>query len=221
MMNTATGLNLSTGVRTHLLFIIVIMLTACMGSSRPPKPIYYYTLEYDAPEFQTVPQLPFTLRVERFSVSPPFDSQRMIYTDKGLKRNAYAYHQWIVAPGELLPYFLVRDLRHADIFRAVMTPDASLPATHSLYGWVEKFVEMDASPKWQASAIINVTLISNLDNDPTDKILLQKRYRATAPCKENSPEALAEAMSSAVAEISTAITKDIYGRLSTAETLKY
>jgi ABC-type uncharacterized transport system auxiliary subunit len=207
--------------RVCFLLSVATLLLVCIGASKPPNPVYYYTLDYATPSVQLAQHLPYTLRVERFSVSPPFNSQRIIYAHKGLQRNAYAYHRWIVAPSELLPYFLARDLRQSNGFRAVMTPDASLSATHSLYGWVEEFIEKDASAQWQAAAIIHITLISNLDMDPTRKILLQKRYSGTAPCKAKTPEALAEAMSSTVAEISQAITKDVHNRLSTVETLKY
>lgn len=220
-MKTANYRIIRTGARICLLLSMAITLSACLGSSRPPKPIYYYTLDYETPVAQLPHHLPCILRVERFSVSPPFNSQRIIYAHNGLQRNAYAYHQWIVAPGELLPYFLARDLRRTNGFRAVLTPDAAISATHSLHGWVEEFMEQDASPRWQAAAVINVTLISNLDPDPTRKILLQKRYRATAPCRAKTPEALAEAMSSAVAEIAKTIVKDIHDRLTTVETLRY
>jgi ABC-type uncharacterized transport system auxiliary subunit len=221
IMKTANFRISGTGGRILLPLIIAITLSACISGSKPSNPIYYYTLDYETPSVQMANHLPFTLRVERFSVSPPFNSQRIIYAHDGLQRNAYAYHQWIVAPGELLPYFLARDLRQTNGFRAVLTPDASLSATHSLHGWVEQLIEKDDSPHWQAAAIIHITLISNLDKDPTRKILLQKRYSATAPCKTKTPEALAEAMSSAVAEISQAITKDVHDRLSAADTLKY
>jgi ABC-type uncharacterized transport system auxiliary subunit len=220
-MKTVNNRIICSGARIYLLLCVAIMLSSCLGASKPPNPIYYYTLDYDAPSIQLAHLLPCVLRVERFSVSPPFNSQRIIYAHDGVQRNAYAYHQWIAAPGELLPYFLARDLRQTNGFRAVLTPDASLSATHSLYGWVEEFVENDASPRWQAAAIIHITLISNLDKDPTRKILLQKRYRVSAPCKAKSPEALAEAMSSVVAEISQAVAKDVHDRLSTVETLKY
>lgn len=207
--------------RVLLPLLMMIALSACMGTSKPPHPVYYYTLEYATPAVQTLQQLPFTLRVERFSVSPPYNSQRIIYAHDGLQRNAYAYHQWIASPGDMLPYFLARDLRHSNAFRAVLTPDASLPATHSLFGWVEEFVEKDASDYWQAVATINITLISNLDKDPSRRILLQKRYNAAARCKSRTPEALAEAMSSAVAQISQAVMEDVYQRLSTVEPLNY
>ena len=199
----------------------LILLAACMGTSQSPQPIYYYTLEYSSPSQQFASVLPCTVRVERFSVSPPYNSQRIFYSHDGLQRNAYAYQQWVASPGELLPYFLARDLDQTNGFRAVMTPDAALSATHSLYGWIQEFVEQDADSGWQASAIIHMTLISNQERDPTRKILLQKRYAATSVCKDKTPQSFAEAMSSAVADISKTVGENIYDRLSTVETLNY
>jgi ABC-type uncharacterized transport system auxiliary subunit len=220
-MNCASPHNVAASIRNCLLLLLPFFCCACMGKSSPPQPIYYYTLGYESPGISPSPQLPCTLRVERFSASPPFNSQRIIYAHGGVRRNAYAYHQWIAAPGELLSFFFARDLRESGGFRAVLTPDATLSATHSLHGWVEEFIEKDDAAQWQASATIHVTLISNLDHDPTRKILLQKRYHAAAPCKAKTPEALAEAMSRVAGKVSQDVIKDVYGRLSAAETLKY
>lgn len=207
--------------RNCLLLLVPLLCLACVGKSRPPQPIYYYTLGYESPTTALAPQLPCTLRVERFSASPPFSNQRIVYAHGGLRRNTYAYHQWIAVPGELLAYFFARDLRQCSGFRAVLTPDAALSATHSLYGWVEEFIEKDDTARWQATATINMTLISNQDHDPARKILLQKRYSAASPCNAKTPEALAEAMSQVVGKISQAVIKDVYHRLSSTETLQY
>jgi ABC-type uncharacterized transport system auxiliary subunit len=220
-MNCANPHHFPSRFPNCLLLLVLILFGGCMGNSRPPEPIYYYTLGYETPTVHLAPQLPCILRVERFSVSPPFNSQRIVYARKGLQRNAYAYRQWIAAPGELLAYFLARDLRQSSGFRAVLTPDASLAPTHSLYGWVEEFLEKDTTTGWQAAATIHITLISNLDRDPTREILLQKRYNASAPCNAKNPEALAEAMSKVVGQISQDVIKDVYDRLSTFQTLKY
>jgi cholesterol transport system auxiliary component len=208
-------------IRNLLLLLLPLLCAACIGNSRPPQPIYYYTLSYESSAVPLAPQLPCALRVERFSASPPFNSQRIIYAHGGLQRNAYAYHQWIAAPGELLSFIFARDLRQCGGFRAVLTPDAALSATHSLYGWVEEFIEDDEAAQCQAAATLHITLISNRDHDPTHRILLQKRYHATAPCTAKTPEALAGAMSQTVEKISQAVIKDVYNRLSTAETLQY
>jgi ABC-type uncharacterized transport system auxiliary subunit len=208
-------------IRNCLLLLVPLLCSACMGKPRPSQSIYYYTLGYESPAASLAPQLPCTLRVERFSASPPFNSPRIVYSHRGLQRNAYSYNQWIAAPGELLPFFFARDLRRSGGFQAVLTPDASLSATHSLFGWVEEFIEKDYAAGWQAAAIIHITLISNRDHDPSRKILLQKRYHVAEPCKAKTAEALAEAMSRVAQNISQALIKDVYHRLSTAETLQY
>jgi ABC-type uncharacterized transport system auxiliary subunit len=210
------------GLATFVLLVVAALtLSACMTNSSRPKTIHYYTLGYDPPEIRLPQQLPLTLHVKRFSASPPFHTQRIIYAGKGAHRNAYAYHQWIAAPADLLPYFFVRDLRKSNGFKAVLTPDTSLPATHSLYGWVEEFIEKDDASKWLAVATIHISLINNMNADPTQKMIFQKRYHATATCKTKTPEALADAMGYALAQITANVVQDIHLRLTSNVTLTY
>jgi ABC-type uncharacterized transport system auxiliary subunit len=201
--------------------LLAFALSACMSPSNPPKPTYYYTLNYPLTNTRLNPQLPAVLRIERFAVSPPFHTQRIIYAGKGHHRNAYAYHQWIAPPGEMLPYFLARDFSKTNGFKAVLTPNTSLAATHSLHGWVEEFIEDDGSKEGAAVAAIHITLVNNLNIDPTGKILLQKRYHARVPCLSATPAALAESMSTAVAKISAEIARDVYSQLSSGGELKH
>ena len=113
-----------------LLCIMLLLLSACMHSATTSNPVYYYTLDYATPAGSFSRRLPDVLRVDHFSASPPFNTQRIIYADKGLHRNAYAHHRWIAPPAELLSYLLARDLQDSNAFQAVLAPDNSLPATH-------------------------------------------------------------------------------------------
>lgn len=194
--------------------LLPFVFSACLPQSAPPKPFYYYTLDYPSPELDLGSQLPVVLRVERFSVSPPFNSQRIFYGDKGPYRNAYAHHQWIAAPSELLPFLLARDLRATQAFRAILTPDNSLVPTHLLSGWVEEFLELDQTATWQACLRLNITLIAADEPDPSRRILLQKPYDAQAPCAEKTPAALAQAMGVATGKVSSAVIQDVYEVLS-------
>lgn len=204
-----------------LLAVVAIAVSACMGQSSPPKPIYYYTLDYPSPAIRLNHQLPAVLRVERFAVSPPFHTQRIIYAGKGSNRNSYAFHQWIAPPGELLPYFLARDLRKTNGFKAVLTPGTSLAATHSLHGWVEEYIEKDGSTSCTAELTIHISLINNMNADPSAKIMLQKRYHGSERCSSKTPAALAESMGKAVSKVSSEIARDIHHRLSSGGALKY
>ena len=201
-------------VHTILLLLLISMLCACMGAVKPPEPIYYYTLDYSPPEPSFADPVPCIIRVERFSASPPYNTQRIVYADAISHRNTYAYHQWIAAPGELLPFLFARDLEHTKGFQAVFPPDSAVRATHSVHGWIEQFIEEDTAKSWMASAILHIALISDTSPDPTARIMLQQRYAAKMPCSAKTPAALAIAMGKVVSQISEAMSRDIFNRLS-------
>lgn len=194
--------------------VLAVSLWGCMGASSATQPVYYYTLDYAPAPRGFVKPLPWVLRVERFTASPPFNSQRIVYADKGLHRNAYTHFQWVAQPGELLAYSLARDLRRTEAFQAVYAPDGGSPPTHLVTGWVEEFVEEDFVQPPQASVKVNISLISVREPDPVRRILFQKSFSAKAPCTESTPAALSVAMSAAAAQISSAVIEEICSHLS-------
>lgn len=194
--------------------IVFLAPAACMRTPSGAKPVYYYTLDYSPAPRSFEKPLPWVLRVDRFTASPPFNSQRMIYADKGLHRNAYAHFQWVAQPGELLAYALARDLRQTNAFQAVWAPDGASPPTHLVTGWVEEFIEEDFVQPPQAHVKLSISLIDVREADPVRRILFQKTFSAKAPCAESTPAALSVAMSSAVSQISTAVIEEIYSHLS-------
>jgi ABC-type uncharacterized transport system auxiliary subunit len=193
----------------------LLVLTGCIGNASAPGTVYYYAIDYTREAPSAPSRLPVVLRINRFSVSPPFNTQRIVYAEKDLHRNTYAYHHWIAQPGELLSYLLARDLDYCDGFQAVVPADATQPATHDVYGWVEEFIEIDHHNPWQASVRIHITLASALNPDPGRRVLMQKRYSQKADCKAKTPAALAQAMSVAVASIYKKVVHDIHSRLET------
>ncbi len=201
-------------VRLLLAVTLALVLAGCMGASSAAKPVYYYTLDYTPAPRSFAKPLPWVLRVERFTASPPFNSQRIVYADKGLHRNAYAHFQWVAQPGELLAYSLARDLRQTNAFQAVWAPDGASPPTHLVTGWVEEFIEEDFIQPPQASVKMSISLIDVREADPVRRILFQKTFGAKVPCEEATPAALSVAMSAAVSQISTAVIEEIYSRLS-------
>lgn len=207
---------------TPIVLVITVaciqVLTGCIGNASVPSTVYYYTLDYKSEAPNAPSRLPVVLRVNRFSVSPPFNSQRIVYAEKNLHRNTYAYHHWIAQPGELLSYLLARDLDYCDGFQAVLPADATQPATHDIYGWVEEFIEIDDHNPWQASVRIHITLASALDPDASRRILMQKRYSQKVDCEAKTPAALAQAMSVAVASIYKEVVHDIHSHLKTDHT---
>jgi ABC-type uncharacterized transport system auxiliary subunit len=190
-----------------------VLCVACLGKSTPARSVNYYTLDYPVPAASFDRQLPCVLRVVRFAVSPPYHTQRIIYGDQGLFRNAYAYQQWIAAPGDLLAYLLARDMRHSEAFGTVLAPDTTLAADYSVYGWVERFLEKQTPSGSLADLALHITLVSENEASPDERIVLQKSYFASADCVSATAQGLALAMSSAVEQLSPSITMDIYDGL--------
>lgn len=195
--------------------IIVFAVGACVGPKSAAKPVYYYTLD-DKPiplTFET--PLRHVVRVDRFTASPPFDTQGIVYADKGLHRNTYTHFKWIAVPGELMAFVLARDLKQSGAVRAVLPPDAGTPSTHTIQGWIESFLEEDFSEPAQAALRLSIALIDTRQADPVQRILFQKSYSAKAPCESRTPAALSTAMTTAVATVNEQIIKDVHGYLST------
>lgn len=201
-------------LRAMVVVAVALALGGCMGAGSAIQPVYYYTLDYAPAPHSFAKPLPWVLRVERFSASPPFNSQRIIYADKGLHRNAYAHFQWVAQPGELLAYSLARDLRQTNAFQAVWAPDGGSPPTHLIAGWIEEFIEEDFVQPSRASVKMGISLIDVREADPVRRILFQKTFSAKVTCEAATPAALSVAMSTAVSEISTAVIEEIYSRLS-------
>lgn len=213
-MKTIRG-GMTTRRRNRLLPLICLtaLLAGCSGIGGPPPDIDYYALEYDPPAADAGAPLPFVLRVDRFGVSPFYDSNRIVYRDADYRRDAYVYHRWWAGPAEMVPHFLARDLDASQAFKSVFVFDRSLPATHVIEGTVAEFFELDDPDGWRAVLTLRIALIRPDEPDVSRRILLQRSYREQEPCDRKTPQALAAAMSRAMSRASRAIVADIRQRL--------
>ncbi len=193
-----------------VLLLLILFSGGCSWLRNPPEKIAYYALEYDPPTvvaFQTLPQV---IRVDRFRVSPLYNSQKMIYREGPFERDAYVYHKWWANPGDMIADYLARDLRASELFSGVFLGERTATAGHILEGFVDAFYELDGPDIWYGVVALNITLLDATEPDITRRILLQKKYSTREICEEKTPVALAQAMSSAMYRISAAIITDIY-----------
>ena len=103
-----------------------------------------------------------------------------------------------------------RDIQNSGLFKAVVSRDSRLPSAYILEGTVDEFLEWDKKNSWEALLSVSITFMHENEPDISKKILFQKTYHATKPCRQKNPKALAEAMSLAMSEISEQIILDIY-----------
>ena len=196
-----------------LILAAIFAIMGCIGHQAPKKPVTFYQLEYasQAPHFAEAP-LPFVIRVEPFQPTELYGSQRIVYKEKQYITSQYNYHQWITPPDRMVPEFLARDLRQADIVQAVFL-NGGEAATHRLVGSLTAFYENDQEAQWEAVAGISIALIKTGKSNITDQICFQKTYEASEISRENTPDGFVEAMSQAVRKISEVMISDIYNEL--------
>lgn len=197
----------------YIFMSLILFIPGCISLKKPVIKIDYYTLEYDSPEVAFKSQLPFVVRIERFRVAPVYNSNRIVYSEQKFKRAAYNYHRWRSSPGDLVTYFLARDMHKSNLFKAVLTYDTGFLSSHAIEGVVDEFYEQDEKDLWQAVLSVSITLVREGEPDISKRVLSQKKYTAREACEQKTPLALTKAMSSAMAKLSEMIITDIYNCL--------
>jgi cholesterol transport system auxiliary component len=201
------------------LIILLILCSGCLNFKQPANKISYYSLEYSPPiqhsenGSQNSAPLPFVIQVERFQTAPFYDSNKIVYREDEFKRDAYIYHKWLSNPGEMVSYFLARDMRESGLFKAVFSPDTGRASSYIVQGSADEFFELDEKDSWYAVLSLSITLMAADEPDISKKILLQKQYSTKERCQEKNPAALAASMSRAMSKNSEKIITDIYRRL--------
>lgn len=190
--------------------LAVLLAAGCVRLTQPYVETTFYTLEYPPPVFSDLQPLPVTLRLERFAVSPVYDTDRIIYRDRAHTRNAYAYHRWRTRPGNLVRDLLLRDLTRSNLFQAVVA-DAIGRSDYILTGIIEEILEWDGEGEFQAVLTVSISLLEG--RGVNDRVLLQRTFSARKPSASRDPHAVVEAMSQAMASISEHIVRDLHAAI--------
>ena len=196
---------------------LTLLLGGCMKAKHPGRQIEYYTLEYEPPPATDLEPLPHVVRIERFGVAPTYNTSRIIYREGSFRREAYVYKRWRSNPGDLVTYFLHRDIKRSGLFRAVLPQDSRFPSSYVIEGSVDEFFEWDTASVWTAVLTLSITLMAENEPDISKRILLQKTYQSRETCQAKNPAALAEAMSRAMARASGEIIADLHARVKEVE----
>jgi len=196
--------------RPCFLLLLIIVLTGCLGGSRPATVIQYYYLEYAAPGFTGLVPCPETIRVERLTTNRAFDSRVMVYSPEPFVFADYPSGRWWVTPADMLTDSLIRDFQRAGLFRSVFTFRDPENARFILEGNVEEFMEISEKEQSLASLVIRVACVDTAEKGTAGRIVLQKIYAVREPLRNRTPDALAGAMSAAMEKLSKQIIADVY-----------
>jgi len=197
-----------------------LILPGCLRPFAQTKSVKHYMPEYESPAAEESAPLPYVLKVKLFSAAPPYRSAKIIYSDEKFKREAYNYHKWRSEPDVVVTYLLTRDLRNSSLFSGVFYYEEEATGSHSIFGTVDDFYELDGHDGWKAIFGVSVTLLAENDPGVGRKVCFQKSYRAEKDCRKKNPHALAEAMSLAISSVSKKISSDIYNCLKNNKLIK-
>lgn len=194
-----------------LLLIPLLFISSCISFKQPHLSIKKYNLEYDSPGFIQKEKLGYTIKVDSFSVAPVYDTNRIIYSKSPNEIESYIYHKWISNPGEIVTHLIGRDIRNSGLFNGVLLPGERIKDfSYRLGGTLEEFYESDENRNWKGVLSLSISLTPEGDSEKGDKVIFQKKYRATEVCEKNNPAALSRALSRALKRVSEQLVEDLY-----------
>ena len=183
-------------------------MSGCSLGEKRTQVVRQYILEYSSPSVEGLAQTKDLIKVERFSVTQAFNTTAMLYQDSPYTLNSDPYNRWRVTPGEMVPDYLIRDLRKMNFFRAVYSYRDFANTRYVLQGQVEDFLEVAERGSAKAVLGMNVTLL-DLAKEAPRKVLFQKSYRSEDPLHEKTAPGFAQAMSRAMEKISRQLMVDL------------
>lgn len=173
------------------LIAVIAFASACGGTLTETR---YYQLAQPDAKAQGGSDI---LVLEPLATDAAYDDDRIVYRTTPFRLDYYHYHRWTSTPGVMVGNYLEQALETRGTFRAVVrerTPDA--PAV--LTGRVLAIEEVDHSrTEWLGRIAVELVL----SDAHTGAILWTERIDESEPLRQQNPEALAQALSTAMSRI--------------------
>lgn len=188
------------------LLLAALMLTACMAQPHPDKNLFGLSLE--TAETQTRPKAGRrTVLLATVTAASGYENRSLVYKVGPDQFKVDFYNEFIAPPARLLADQTAQFLdRSSTRLRAVKTPGLTL-ADYGLETYLEHLHGDYTGPVPQADLAIRFTLNDLRGSSP--RVVLDRTYRQTRPLAENSPAALALAMSECLGGILEELNKDM------------
>jgi ABC-type uncharacterized transport system auxiliary subunit len=196
--------------RFWFILLLMVFISGCSFGSKTTYSVNQYTLEYPSPVLKETAQIKELIKVERFSVANAFDTSAIVYRDGPNLRNIDPYNRWRTKPGEMVTDFLIRDLRHSGLFRAVFSPNGTEETRYLLEGQVNEFLESKETDGLKAVLGLNITFLDLSKKEITERVVFQRDYRFTEPLEREAYGSLAQAMSKAMEKFSRQLMMDLH-----------
>lgn len=171
--------------------LVVVLAGAC--ASRAPDTRYYQL----APPAAAARGGDLVLVLEQLATDAAYDDERIVYRQTPYRLDYYHYHRWSASPGVLVGNYLEAALERSGRFRAVVR-ELTADAPVILGGRVVALEEVDTAPdRWFGRIVLELVATDARTGTP----LWTEQYEELEPLKTQSPEGLAQAISTALGRI--------------------
>ena len=205
--------------RISVLLLAVLVVAGC-GGGKSTYVVKQYIPEYSPPAVAGLQRVDEAIRVEPFSTAQAFAGTAMVFRPSPFELATYSRERWRVVPGEMVTDFLLRDLRSAGAYKAVLAWEDPGEGRYVLAGTVAEFLEADGDKGPAARLTADVTLLDTTRREIPQRVVFQKTYAVEEAMKEKSARALAEAMSGAMKKFSGSLMADIHRAIGEAKAAK-
>ncbi len=187
--------------------VLAAVVAGCFRLSQPSPDIREYHLDYPSPAVAGE-RLPVTLRIAPLGVAAMYDRQAIAYSDGSYSGGTYYYARWSTNPSSMITDLLARDVVASQLYRAVQQGPPTVPADYQLGGEIEEIAERTGTAGCTARLRLRVLLVRV--RAAATPVVSQTVFAAEEPCTCNDVRALAQAMSQALARISTQLQEAVY-----------
>ena len=188
---------------------LILLVCACnLVEVRSESPaVERFRVDYEPPMLREIAPVGVTVRVRDMHCARDYTSDGMALTEEDLGLTLASTHRWSQPPDLLLPDLIARDLLASGLVSGV---DRNTPGCtdYLLNGHIREFGGSEQGGEW--FAVIEATLIFEKAYDgAAGETRSWRSYEVAVPLREEGFGALAEAMNSAVEELSTAVITDL------------
>ncbi len=186
-----------------VLFIISIVLSACVSQPAPPVNIYTVSPQWD--DNKAALQKPnhskkTVLKISPIRSSEAFTSHNIVYSDKHNSRNHYIYSRWSDAPVKLLQILFQVRLEKSGQYKAVLPPGSSARSSRILECTLYDFSH-HINNNGSSTAVLRIGCLL-IDNN-SRRVVASKELASIIPAASENAQGATSALNKAANAVAT------------------
>ena len=202
-MNFRSGLACRIG-----LFFLLLGLAGCIQLTKSFPEKQFYSLEVSRQGAVSSPAPGTILRVRRFLATPQIESRGLVYRTGELQYESDFYHEWFVAPSDLVTQQTQNWMAASSLFEHVLESASALEETHAIEGAITGLYG-DYRDRTAPKAILEIRARLTGETASRSQIVFDQDYRQAITVPDESPGALVKAWNEELHQILTSLEADL------------